>query len=503
MPREGSVLNALKSKLFEVLASVLPIDAIVLVLHFTITPLEGQLLGAFLLGSLLIIIGLTIFLFGIDQGLSPIGEGLGSSLAHSNSIFRIIFFSLIIGFFVSFAEPDLRILARQVEYVTGGQFPSLAMVVVVSIGLGVMMTLGMVRIVSKVRIKWIFLFAYGMILLLSLFSSFDFIAIAFDSSGATTGAITVPFMLALATGLTVYKKSEKHSEADNFGLVGIASSGAIIGTLSYGLIRGLGKLQGSLPTEMITEGSLGALYKPIIAPLALDSFLSLLPIIVLYLLFQIFSFKYPKNKVLDITRGVILTYLGLVIFMLGVNGGFMAVGSILGRSLTQTNSPFLILLVSLGLGLATVLAEPAVHVLTDQVATITANSVRRALVFTFLSLAVGLALFLSALRILVPSIELWMYLLPGFGLTVLLAFFTDDLFVGMAYDAGGVASGPMTASFSLAFIQGIASAVPNADVVSDGFGMIAIVALTPILALEILGLLYRRALKNKAKGGGI
>ena len=153
--------------------------------------------------------------------------------------------------------------------------------------------------------------------------------------------------------------------------------------------------------------------------------------------------------------------------------------------------------------MATVLAEPAVHVLTDQVATITANSVRRALVFTFLSLAVGLALFLSALRILVPSIELWMYLLPGFGLTVLLAFFTDDLFVGMAYDAGGVASGPMTASFSLAFIQGIASAVPNADVVSDGFGMIAIVALTPILALEILGLLYRRALKNKAKGGGI
>jgi len=494
-------LNALKSTLNEVLASVLPIVAIVLILHFTVTPLEGELLGAFLLGALLIIIGLTIFLFGINQGLSQIGEGLGASLAHSNSLITIIFFSLIIGFFVSFAEPDLRILAKQVDLVTSSQFPSLAMVVVVSIGLGVMMTLGMVRIVSKVRIRWVFLFAYGVIFILSVFSSFDFIAIAFDASGATTGAITVPFMLALATGITFYKRHDNHSEADSFGLVGIASSGAIIGTLSFGLIKGLGKLTGSLPTEVLPEGNLSSLYAPIISPIALDSFFSLLPIIIIFILFQIFSFKYPKRKFLDIIRGIILTYMGLVIFMLGVNGGFMGVGSVLGHSLATNGSKTLILVASLALGLATVLAEPAVHVLTDQVATITANSVRRALVFIFLSLAVGLALFLSALRILVPEIELWMYLLPGFGLTVILAFFTDDLFVGMAYDAGGVASGPMTASFSLAFIQGIAAAVPNADVVSEGFGMIAIVALTPILALEILGLLYSRALKKKAKGG--
>ncbi|MFA5699343.1 MAG: DUF1538 domain-containing protein, partial [Sphaerochaeta sp.] len=301
-------MNALKSTLNEVLASVLPIVAIVLILHFTVTPLEGELLGAFLLGALLIIIGLTIFLFGINQGLSPIGEGLGASLAHSNSLITIIFFSLIIGFFVSFAEPDLRILAKQVDLVTSSQFPSLAMVVVVSIGLGVMMTLGMVRIVSKVRIRWLFLFAYGVIFILSVFSSFDFIAIAFDASGATTGAITVPFMLALATGITFYKRHDNHSEADSFGLVGIASSGAIIGTLSFGLIKGLGKLTGSLPTEVLPEGNLSSLYAPIISPIALDSFFSLLPIIIIFILFQIFSFKYPKRKFLDIIRGIILTY---------------------------------------------------------------------------------------------------------------------------------------------------------------------------------------------------
>ncbi len=496
-------MDSLKKKLLEVLASVLPIVAIVFLLHFTFVPLDGQVIKAFLLGALLIIVGLTIFLFGIDQGLSPIGEGLGSVLAHSNSIYKITIISLIIGFFVSFAEPDLRILAQQVALVTGGQFPALAMVTVVSIGLGVMMTLGMLRIISSIRLRWIFLFAYGSIFILSLFSSFDFLAIAFDASGATTGAITVPFMLALATGITLIKKDGRYSEADNFGLVGIASSGAIIGTLVYGLIKGLGKLRGSLSTDIISEGGIARLYGPIVGPLALNSFLSLLPIIIICAVFQVFSFKYPKNKVLDIIRGIILTYLGLVIFMLGVNGGFMAVGSVLGHQLARTGSPATILLVSLALGLASVLAEPAVHVLTDQVATITANSVRRALVFVFLSLAVGLALFLSTLRILQPSIELWMYLLPGFGLAVLLAFFTDDLFVGMAFDAGGVASGPMTASFSLAFIQGIAAAVPSADVVSEGFGMIAIVALTPILALEILGLLYRRALKKKLKGGSL
>lgn len=468
-------------------------------LNFTITPLGTNALVAFLIGSVLIIIGLTVFLFGIDIGLEPIGQGIGYTLAHTNSYAILITVSLILGFFISYAEPDLHILANQVDSVTAGVFDNIYMVVVVSIGLGIMMTLGMLRILKGVRLKYVFTAAYGLIFILSLFSSSDFLAIAFDASGATTGAITVPFMLSLAAGVSSMKKNSKLGEADSFGLVGISSSGAILGVLIAGILLDIDKLKGSLPEATVTEGNLLQLYGSKLTSIAFESFISLLPIVLMYIVFQIVAFKHNKKKVFDIMRGVVLTYLGLVVFMLGVNGGFMEIGVQLGKKLTNMESDIPVLLVSLLLGLTTVLAEPAVIVLTHQVENITGGSVKRRLVLIFLSVAVGASIFMSALRILVPAIKLWMYILPGFGLAVILAYFVPDLFVGVAFDAGGVASGPMTATFSLAFVQGIAAVVPTADMVSDGFGMIAIVAMMPIIAVEVLGALYQFKLRKASK----
>lgn len=492
-------MNALIDKLKEVMGSVLPITIIVLVLHFTISPLDSSMLYAFLLGSALVIIGLTIFLFGIDQGLEPIGHGIGSTMANSKSFAAIITICLVLGFFISYAEPDLHILAGQVDSVTAGQFGRILMVVVVSIGLGVMMTLGMLRILKGVRLSYVFTAAYGLIFVLSFFSSIDFVAIAFDASGATTGAITVPFMLALAAGISAMKADSKSSKADNFGLVGLSSTGAILGVLVTGLIFNLDKLNGTLPDQAIADSNLLHLYGSKLLPLAWESLISLLPIIIVYILFQIFAFKHKKNRVLDISRGIFLTFLGLVIFLLGVNGGFMAVGTQIGIQLAAMDSNIPILLVGLLLGLTTVLAEPAVYVLTHQVEDVTGGSVKRTLVLIFLSIAVGLAIFMSVLRILVPSIQLWMYILPGFSIAVILSYFVPELFVGMAFDAGGVASGPMTATFSLAFVQGIAAQVPSADLVADGFGMIAIVAMMPIIAIELLGALYQLKTRKASK----
>ncbi len=489
-------MSELTGKFKEVLTSVLPISIIVVALHFTISPLEPTMLYAFLIGSALVIIGLTIFLFGIDQGIEPIGHDVGNAIMYSNSYAILITISLILGFFISFAEPDLHILANQVDGVTSGQFDNILMVVAVSVGIGAMMTLGMLRILKEVRLKYVFAGAYGLIFILSLFSTSDFLAIAFDASGATTGAITVPFILALAAGVSAMKKDSKMSEADSFGLVGIASTGAILGVLIAGLFLDTGKLEGDLPEAEIANTTLLDTYGTKLFTIAWESFLTLLPIIVAYIVFQIFFFKHKKRRVLNISRGLALTYLGLVIFLLGVNGGFMEVGAQIGRQLAFMDSNIPVLIVALLLGLTTVLAEPAVYVLTHQVEDVTGGSVKRSLVLIFLSIAVGMAIFMSALRILIPDIQLWMYLLPGFGLAVLLAFFVPDLFVGMAYDAGGVASGPMTATFSLAFVQGISAAVPSADVVTDGFGMIAIVAMVPIIAIEILGAIYHA----KSKG---
>lgn len=489
-------MGELTAKLKEVLTSVLPITFIVLILHFTISPLESDLLLAFIIGSALVIVGLTIFLFGIDQGLEPIGQGIGNTITRSNSYAVLITVSLILGFFISYAEPDLHILANQVDSVTSGQFDNTLMVVAVSIGIGVMMTLGMLRILRGIRLKYVFAAAYGLIFILSQFSSADFLAISFDASGATTGAVTVPFILALAAGISALKKNTKLGEADSFGLVGIASAGAIFGVLITGLFLNVGKLEGTLPEADITTVNILDAYGSKLFTIAWDAFLSLLPIIIVYILFQIFFFKHKKNKVIDIVRGLVFTFVGLVIFLLGVNGGFMEVGAQLGMQLASMDSKIPVLLVSLLLGLTTVLAEPAVLVLTHQVEDVTGGSVNRILVLIFLSVAVGISILMSALRILIPDIQLWMYLLPGFGLSIILGFFIPDLFVGMAFDAGGVASGPMTATFSLAFVQGIAAQVPTADVVTDGFGMIAIVAMMPIIALELLGALYQAKTKK-------
>lgn len=492
-------MHELIAKLKEVLMSVLPITFIVLGLNFTVSPLDSSLLFSFLIGSVLVIVGLTIFLFGIDQGLEPIGHGIGNTITNSNSFAVIITVSLILGFFISFAEPDIHILANQVDSVTSGQFEKTLMVMVVSIGIGIMMTLGMIRILRGVRLRYVFTGAYALILVLSLFSSSDFLAIAFDASGATTGAITVPFMLALAAGISSLKKDSKMNEADSFGLVGISSTGAILGVLIAGIFLKEDKLSGALPQAEIGSTNLFDVYASKMVHIAAESFLTLLPIIIAYIIFQIFFFKHKKRKVLDIFRGIFFTFIGLVVFLLGVNGGFMEVGARLGIKLASMESSVTSLIVAVLLGLTTVLAEPAVHVLTNQVEEVTGGSVKRQLVLIFMSVAVGSAIFLSALRILIPGIQLWMYLLPGFGLAIVLSYFVPDLFVGMAFDAGGVASGPMTATFSLAFVQGMAAQVPGADVVADGFGMIAIVAMMPIIAIELLGALYQIQLRKAAK----
>lgn len=463
----------------------------VLILHFLFRPLEGEMLRSFLIGSALVILGLTVFLFGIDQGLEPIGHGVGTAITRSNSYAVIITVDLILGFFISYAEPDLHILAGQIDKVTAGRLRDTLLVVSVSIGISVMMTLGLLRILKNIRLRFVFLGIYALIFVLAASSSQDFLAIAFDASGATTGAITVPFILALAGGISSMKKDSTRSESDSFGLIGVSSSGAILGVLITGLFIGREKLAGALPDHVPSLASGANPFTSRLMTIAGEAFLTLLPIMITYLIFQLVYFKHRKNRVIDIVRGLVLTFLGLVIFLLGVNGGFMNVGTHLGKQLAQLHSSLPLLLVALLLGLTTVLAEPAVHVLTSQVEEITGGSVKRRLVLIFLSLSVGLSILMSALRILIPGIRLWMYLLPGFGSAVLLAFFVPDLFVGMAFDAGGVASGPMTATFSLAFVQGIAAQVPTADVIADGFGMIAIVAMMPIIAIELLGLLYQ------------
>ena len=490
-------MYALTRKLKEVLFAVLPVMGIVLLIHFTVAPLGRESILRFMLGGVFAVLGLTIFLFGVDQSIDPIGKGIGGVIMRSGKVAAVITAGLILGFFISYAEPDLHILAEQVSQVTAARIKRLLMVTVVSVGIGVMMTLAMMRILYTVPLRYAFLIVYGLIFVMSLFSSPDFLAIAFDASGATTGALTTPFMLALAAGVSSLKKDTHSGESDSFGLVGISSAGAIIGVLATGLIMGVGKLGGAAPAPVAAQAGLLSSFTVMLPGVAKETLMSLLPITLSYLFFQTLFIKQPKEAGSSILKGLAMSYVGLVLFLTGVNSGFMQAGRELGMALAALPSSAPLFIVSFLLGLVTVLAEPAVIVLTHQIEDVTGGYVKRSLVLVFMSLAVGLAILMAAMRVTIPALQLWMYLLLGFGGAVLMAFFTPDLFVGMAFDAGGVASGPMTATFSLAFIQGIAIQTPTADIVSDGFGMIAIVAMMPVLAVQTLGLIYRIKTRKK------
>ena len=492
-------MNILTQKFKEVFYSVLPISVIVLILNFTLTPLNTTLLIRFLLGAFLIIIGLSIFLLGVDIGITPIGHMMGSLITKTNKLWIIGIAGLILGFFISVAEPDLHILARQVDFVTSGVISMSSIVITVSIGIAILLSLGLIRIVFNKPLNKFLTLLYGIVFILALFTSSEFLAISFDSSGATTGALTVPFILALAAGVSTLKKDSVASEEDSFGLVGIASTGAIISVMLVSIFSQTKKITGSLEYSIAQSTSILTPFVAKLPSILFEIFLALLPIIIIFIIFQKISHELPRKSVHKVFKGLLYTFIGLVLFLVGVNAGFMDVGSTVGYKLASIDNKFFVIIISIILGLVTILAEPAVHVLTHQIEDVTSGYVNRKFVLSALSIGVGCAVGFSIIRIIVPGIQLWHFLLPGYLISIIMAYIVPELFVGIAFDSGGVASGPMTATFILAFAQGVAEAIEGADVLIDGFGIIAMVALTPIIALQILGYLY----KIKSRKGGL
>jgi len=492
-------LYVLINKFKEVFFAVLPVALLVTLLKFFIVPIENYFYFRFLIGSVLVVTGLTIFLIGVDIGITPFGSMSGTTLTKTNKLWIVLIAGLVFGFFISIAEPGLMVLSNQVDFVTGGEIPGVAILVVVSLGLATLIALGFLRIFYNIPLFKILLVLYVLIFILSLFTSREFLAIAFDASGATTGILAVPFILSLSVGISKLKKDSKASEKDSFGLVAIASTGAIISVILLSYFSKSNSFSASLEVDVTGSTMILRPFINIIPTHLKESFLAILPLLSILIILQINFFKLNSIKFRKIITGFVFAFLGLFVFLIGVNGGFMDTGIKIGNHLAGMENKMYIIIISFIIGFVTILAEPAVYVLTHQIEDVTSGYIKRRSVSTPLAIGVGFAIMLSIIRILVPSIQLWHYLLPGYILSLALMFVTPKLFVGIAFDAGGVATGPMTATFILAFIQGAAQTFEGADLMVDGFGMIAMVAMTPIITLEILGILY----KIKSKPGGV
>ena len=492
-------MNTLITKLKDNSLAVAPIAAIVLILNFTISPLGTTLLFRFLIGSVFIIVGLSFFLIGVDIGITPLGSETGFSLAKSNKIWIVVAAGLIMGFFVSLAEPGLMVLANQVDAVTKSQISGNSLLVFVSVGLAIMLVVGFLRIIFNMSLSKMLIVMYVFIGAMAVFTEAEFIGIAFDASGATTGILAVPFILALGYGISSTNKNRAKAGEDCFGLVAMASGGAIIAVMVLNMVSKTTEFAAELEVADTVSDSVWGIFGELLRPTLVDGFKTLLPLLVIFVILQKAVFKLNRHEFRKIFMGFIFAYSGLTLFFLGVNGGFMDVGILIGEKLALLENKTFAIVIGFLIGFVTMLAEPAVYVLTHQIQDVTSGYVKRTAVLIPLCLGVGIAVALSVIRTLIPSLQLWHYLLPGYIIALGMTFFVPKLFVGIAFDAGGVATGPMTATFTLAFTQGVASQVESANLLVDGFGMIAMVALFPIITLQVLGLIFKMKAKKQEK----
>ena len=474
----------LREKLDEALKAVMPIIAIVLVLCFSVAPISLSIMVMFLAGAVLLIIGMMFFTLGAELAMTPMGERVGTAMTRSRKIWVVCTLAFVLGFIITISEPDLQVLAQQVPAV-----PNMTLILAVACGVGVFLVIALLRMLFSIPLSKLLLIFYAIVFTLACFVPKDFLAVAFDSGGVTTGPMTVPFIMALGVGIAAIR-SDKHAEDDSFGLVALCSIGPIIAVLILGMIfTPEGAYEAAELTELVDSVDVWQLFSGSIPHYMKEIAISLLPIVLFFGVFQIVSLKLSKKQLVKIIIGLVYTYLGLVLFLTGVNVGFSPAGTYLGGVLAEASFRWMIVPVGMLMGYFIVRAEPAVYVLTKQVEEITSGAISAKAMGNSLSIGVAASVGLAMIRVLTRISILW-FLVPGYVIALGLSFYVPKIFPAIAFDSGGVASGPMTATFLLAFAIGACQAI-GGNIVTDAFGLVAMVAMTPLIAIQIMGLIYQ------------
>ncbi len=481
----------LKEKISESLTSVLPVTVIVLLLSFTLAPMPTGTLMLFLLGAAMLIVGMGFFSLGADMAMMPIGEQMGGKLGGGWRLASVALICFLIGAVVTIAEPDLQVLAKQVPSV-----PDAVIILSVAAGVGLFLVVSMLRTRFGLPLAPTLVGLYALVFGLSIFVPNEFLAVAFDAGGVTTGPITVPFLMALGSGMA----GVQGKDGDDFGMVALCSVGPILMVMLLGVCY--------QSTEIA--------YTPFAIPFVRDSqevgqqflqglpaymkevALGLLPILVFFAVFQLASIRLKRRSVIKILVGAGYTYIGLVLFLTGANVGFMPAGSFLGRTLAGLPEYWLLVPIGMVVGWFIVAAEPAVHVLNRQVEDVTSGAIPQRAIGLAMSVGVSVSIGLAMLRVCL-GIPIYFLVVPGYGLALLLTRFVPNMFTAIAFDSGGVASGPMTATFLLPLTMGACEALGR-DILTDAFGVVAMVAMTPLITIQLLGLLYQHKLRRTAAG---
>ena len=486
----------LTEKFREAVASVLPITLIVTIVCFSFVPVTTDLMLSFLIGSVLLIVGMALFTLGSEVSMTQIGTHMGAKLTKSRKLWLILTVSFLLGVAITVAEPDLQVLAANVPNID-----TTVLIITVSVGVGIFLLLSMLRILLVIPLRWMLLVFYALIFILAALVDKDFLAVAFDSGGVTTGPMTVPFIMALGVGVSSIR-SDSHAQTDSFGLVALCSIGPILAVMLLGFIyRGSADGTAAMVLSNYQDTvELGHNYISSLPAYLKEVVIALLPIVAFFLVFQVVSLRLRRLPFMRILVGLVWTCVGLVLFLTGVNVGFSSLGYILGERLAAPGLRYWLIPLAMLMGWFIINAEPAVHVLNKQVEELSAGAISARAMGVSLSIAVSSAMGLGMVRVLTGVSILW-FVVPGYVLALAMAFFVPQTFTAIAFDSGGVASGPLTATFMLPFAMGACQAL-GGNVMTDAFGLVALVAMMPLITVQVMGAIYvvksRRAEKEPA-----
>ncbi|OQC01574.1 MAG: hypothetical protein BWX78_00099 [Firmicutes bacterium ADurb.Bin099] len=479
----------LLEKLKESLSSVLPVTAVVFILCFIFFPADSGIMLTFIIGAVMLILGMGLFTLGADIAMMPIGEHVGSSITKSRKLWLIIIASLIIGTAVTVSEPSLTVLAQQVPGI-----PDMVLILTVSLGVGLFLTFSMLRVIFRIKLAYVLMGVYAVIFTLSFFAPKEFLSLAFDSGGASTGAMTVPFLLAFGAGAAAVR-SDKDAHSDSFGFVGLSAAGPILAVLLLGILYKPGNTtyEATAPVNPGKTTQITRLFITEIPGKLGEVALAILPIVVCFLIFQLAVLKLKKGQVIRIVVGLVYAYVGLVLFLTGANVGFLQMGSFLGKALGSLPYNWIVIPIGMVIGYFLVISEPAVHVLSKQVVELSSGAIPKKAIATSLSVGVATSIGLCMIKILTSASILY-FVIPGYVIGLILTFFVPPVFTSIAIDSGAVSSGPMASTFLVPFAIGVCLSV-GGNIIVDAFGIIALVTMTPFITIQVLGLFYRFKLK--------
>ena len=477
--------SKLKEKTLESLSAVLPITGIMLVISILLVPVELGTMTMFLAGAVMLILGMGFFQLGAEMAMTPIGEGIGVQISKTKIVTLVVAIGFIMGLIITISEPDLQVLAEQVPSV-----PNMVLILTVAIGVGIFLALAIIRIRFQISLSKLLIVLYVFLITASFLVTDEFLAVAFDSGGVTTGPMTVPFIMALGVGLASVR-GDKDAASDSFGLVALSSVGPILAVLLLGCFFRPTEADYSL-SEVAAVGTTRDVVQVFLHEVpeyAMEVLISLAPIVGVFILFQLLTHRYHRRHIKRIAVGMFYTYLGLVLFLCGVNVGFAPVGALLGMELASLSFNWVIVPIGMLIGYYIVKAEPAIQVLNHQVENVTNGAISVTAMNRAMSIGVAISIGMAMFRVL-AGIPIQFIIIPGYIIALAMSLFVPKIFVGIAFDSGGVASGPMTSTFLLPLSIGTCQAL-GGNLMTDAFGVVALVALTPLIAIQIMGLVYK------------